>query len=406
MIPGRKPLLAIGIDAGSAHTRCLVLGVENQCLRYIGHGEHASRGWARGRLADQDAVAESIRWAVRGAEATAKVQIESAVLGLGGSGIGGGPARWIYELGRSRKLELADLEYAIRRASRAQLEEDRLLLQVFPQDFTVDGRAGYRNPRGMNAELLEAHVHLVTASQQEHNCLVNALHSAHLGVEETVFEPMASAYASLSQQERSQGVALFDIGLHSTDIVVYHGDSLVLTTSMLVGGEHFTRDLVAGLDHVLGMQISYEDAEALKVQYGCALVGMTSDTSLVEVPAPDNRPSRECHRRLLNTILESRGEDLFDQARKQLARVMGKIPLDIVLMAGGGSRLAGLVDLAERELRCQARIALPVGIADLPETLQDPTWTTAAGLAMYSARLKFRKENTRRAPGFLGLVFR
>lgn len=399
-------MLAVGIDAGSAHARCLVLGVEKECLRYLGHGEQVSRGWSKSRLADQEAVAESIRWAVREAESVARMQIESAVMGLGGSGVGGGPAQWTYELGRPRRLELADLEYAIRRASRVQMEADRLLLQVFPQDFAVDGRAGFRNPRGMSAELLAAHVHLVTASEQEHQCLVNALHAAHLGVEETVFEPMAAALASLSQQERAQSVALMDIGLQSTDFVVYQGTSLVLTTSVPMGGEHFTRDLVAGLDHVVGMQVSHDDAELLKRQYGCALVGLTSDTSLVEVPAPDGRPSREASRRVLNMILESRGEDLFEQIRGHLQRALGKLPLDVMLLSGGGARLAGLVDLAERELRCQARIALPVGIADLPESLYDPTWTTAAGLAMYSARLKVRQENTRRAPGFLGLMFR
>ena len=399
-------MLAIGVDAGSAYARCLVLSVEKECLRYLGHGEQMGRGWAKSRLADQEGVAETIRWAVRQAESVARTQIESAVMGLGGSGVGGGPAQWTYELGRPRRLELTDLEYAIRRAARVQMEADRLLLGVYPQDFTVDGRAGFRQPKGMTAELLAAHVHLVTASEQEHQCLVNALHAAHLGAEETVFEPMAAALASLNQQERSQAVALMDIGLQSTDIVVYQGASLILTASIPVGGEHFTRDLVAGLDHVVGMQISYEDAELLKCQYGCALVGLTSDTSLVEVPAPDGRPSREASRRLLNTILESRGEDLFEQIRGHLQRALGKLPLDVVLLAGGGARLAGMVDLAERELRCQARIALPVGIADLPESLYDPTWTTAAGLAMYSVRLKVRQETTRRAPGFLGLMFR
>jgi len=399
-------MLAVGIDAGSAATRCLVLSVENQCLRYLGHGEQASRGWSKGRLADPEGVAESIRWAVRAAEAAARYQIESALMGLGGSGIGGGPAQWTYELGRPRRLELTDLEYAIRRASRVQLEEDRLLLQVYPQDFTVDGRAGFRNPRGMTAELLTAHVHLVTASEQEHQCLVNALHSAHLGVEETVFEPVAAAYAALSPQERTQGAAVLDIGQQSSDLVVYQSESLLLTTSIPIGADYFTRDISAGLNHAAGIQVSYEDAELLKTQYGCALVGLTPETSLVEVPSPDGRPSRETSRRMINMILESRGEDLLDQVRTHLQKAMGKMPLDVILLAGGGARLAGLVDLAERELRCQARIALPSGIADLPEALYDPTWTTAAGLAMYSAKLKFRKETTRRAPGFLGLVFR
>lgn len=397
----RNPLLSVGIDAGSSFTRCLILSIEHDQLRYIGHGEHPSGGWLRGRLHDPNAVTESIRWAVRMAECTGLVSIEAAVIGLGGSGIDGGPSRWRYELGRPRRLDAADLELAIKKASRVQLAEDRVLLQVFPQSFTVDGRSGFRNPKGLTAELLEAQVHLITASDQEHQILVNALHSAHVGVQETVFEAMAAAYGSLTSDERRQGVALVDIGLHSSDLVVYNGDALVATRSIPIGGEFLTRDLAQGL------MMSPDDAETVKTQFGGAWVGLTSPNSFVEVPAYNGRPSRDARRIDVNDILQIRAEELFEAVEQELiACGMRHHLLEGLLLCGGSARLPGLLDLAEKMLECPARIALPTGIKNLPDALHDPAWTTVAGLAMYSARLNFRKESQRRVPGFLSLVFR
>ena len=106
-----------------------------------------------------------------------------------------------------------------------------MLLHVLPQDFTLDGRAGYRKPHKGVCSRLEANVHIVTASIQEHQALVAAAHLAHLPVEETVFEPMAAAYACLLPEDRARGVALVDLGMHSTGLVIYDGDALQLASS-------------------------------------------------------------------------------------------------------------------------------------------------------------------------------
>jgi cell division protein FtsA len=272
---------------------------------------------------------------------------------------------------------------------------------VLPQYFNVDGRTGYRKPVDVMAEVLEASVYLITASSQEHDCLVNALHSASLGVDETIAESTAAAYGSLLDGDRKEGAALIDIGAHSSDLAVYHGDALLCAASLPIGGEHFTNDLC------YGFKVAPEDAELLKLQYGCALVGMTSSSSLVEVPSPEGRPAREARRMDLNNVLQIRGEELFERAAAEIARAgLDRQLLGGVLLAGGAAKLPGLLDLAEKVLGCQARLALPIGIADLPETLDDPAWTTCAGLAMYGARLKLRQETQKRAPGLLGLMFR
>jgi cell division protein FtsA len=391
--------LAVGLDTGSWRTRCLICQLDGTHLRYLGHGQAVSGGWQKGRISDQSALSARIQQAVRQAEKMAGVPVESVVLGVGGGTVHGGNSHGIYEFGKPRAVEPEDLTYAMELASRVRLENDRMVLQVMPQDFVVDGRAGYRKPKRMVCSRLEANVHIVTTSVQEHQCLVDAVHDAHLAVEETVLESMAAAYAAILPEDRSRGAALVDIGLHSTDLVIYVGDATALAASLPVAGDHFTRDIAWVLT------VAYEDAERLKQEYGCALLGLTADSSYIEVPSPENRGPREVRRRELIEILEARAEELFEYVRAELAKAgMEQGLLEGVVLAGGGTNLSGMCDMAERVLNCPARIGLPVGIDGWPVEIDSSDWTTVAGLAMYSARLKTRRDFKRKAPSLAGML--
>ena len=393
--------LAVGVDAGSSRTRCLICALEGDHIRYLSHGLAHGAGWAKGRVIDQDALADSIRKAVVDAERGARLPVESATIGVGGIGISGAQGRGLYEFGRPREVDAEDMAFAVKRASQVLLEPDRMLLHVLPQDFTLDGRAGFRKPHKGVCSRLEANVHIVTASFQEHQAVVAATHLAGIAVEETVFEPMAAAYACLYQEERARGVALLDIGLHSTDLVVYDGDALLLASSVPVWADHLTRDISSIF------KVTYEDAECLKQQYGCALLGLTADSSLIEVPSPDGRPPREARRSELNEILEARAEEMFLYVRAELQRVgMERNLLEGIVLTGGGAFLNGMCDMAERILNCQAGNGLAKGFGDWPEELKNPAWTTAAGLALYSAKLKLHQPPRRRLPGLMGWVAR
>lgn len=392
--------IATGLDLGSSKTRILILGVEGSEARFLGFGEAPVSAWNKGRLIDQMALTESVRFALHEAERRAGVSPESVVIGLGGS-VTGVNSRGVYEFGRKRDIEVDDLRYAVELASRVRLEDDRLVLQVCPQDFTLDGRAGYRNPRGINCSRLEANVHVVTASAQEHQGIITAIHQAHLAVEESVFEAVAAAYAAVLPEDRSRGVAVVDIGAHTTHVAVYDGDALLLAASLPVAGDHFTRDLSYML------KVSYDDAESLKREYGHALTGHTSDHSMIVIPSSDGRPPREAPRSQLNEILEARGEELFGYIYDEVRRVgMEQSLLEGVILTGGGALLNGACDLAERILNCQVRNGLAVGIQGWPEPLDTPVWTTAAGLAMYAARLRVKREGKRTAPGLAGLMLK
>lgn len=397
-MPG-KSIYAVGLDLGGARSRCVICLLDNGRIRFLGCGQVESYGWAKGKIADQKAAADSTLEAMREAERQARVSVESAVVGIGGPTVRGANARGVIELGRPREIEQRDVNRAVNRASFVQLMDDRMVLQLFPQDFVVDDHPGHRDPRGMLASRLEANVHLITTSTQEHNSVVGAVNMAHLVVEETVFEPVAACYAAVLPEDRREGVALVDVGAQSTDLVVYYGDALQLATTLPLCADHFTRDLAVGLC------VSFEDAELIKRQFGCAVSASTRESSVVELPAPENREPREAPRRLLNQILEARAYELFKYVARELARVgMERALIGGVVLTGGGTNLPGICDVAEDVLNCQARRGLPLGVLDWPEEIDNAEWSTAAGLAMYSAKLKMQSEVERQAAGLLGRI--
>jgi len=303
------------------------------------------------------------------------------------------------ELGYVREIDQPDINRVVNRASRVQLPEDRMLLQLFPQDFVVDDHPGHRNPRKMLAARLESNVHVITCSVQEHNALVGAVNQAHLAVEETIFEALGACYAAVLPEERREGIAVIDVGAQSTQLVVYYGDALHLASSVRIAGDHFTRDLAQGLC------LSFEDAELVKLEYGAALAGPSPENVLVDLPTPENREHRHAARRFINQIIEARAAELFRFVRSELARVgMDRALMGGVFLTGGAARLPDLCDVAERVLQCQARFGLPFGIQDWPENMNDPEWSTVAGLAMYSAKLKAQER--RATAGWLGKLLK
>lgn len=401
-----KPIIATGLDAGSTHTRCIISVLEDRRLRLIGYGSAPSRGWAKSRIADQQAVSECVLAAVEEAETMAGIQIETVVTGMGGLTSRGANSRGRMDLGRPREVEQRDVNRAMDRALHIQLQEDRMVLQLLPQDFVVDEHPGFHDPRKMMASVIEANVHLITISAQEHNNLVGAINRAHLSVDETVYEAIAACYASVLPADRREGVALVDIGAHSTEMVCYYGESAQLANTLRICGDHFSKDLAHAF------RIPLESAAIVKHEFGGAVSQGTACNSTVELPyieayEREDVGPREAPRKFVNEILESRAVELFEMVRAELERAgMQRALANGLVISGGGALLPGICDVAERVLDCPARIGLAQGIPDWPEELNDPAWTTAAGLAMYAARLRSQVDLERQSVGMLGRILR
>lgn len=403
-----KSIFATGIDVGSTHTRCVISLLEERRLRLIGYGSVPSAGWSKSRITDQQAVSDCVLAAVEQAEALAQTAIETVVAGMGGLTARGANSRGRMDLGRPRDIEQRDINRAMDRAMHIQLQEDRMVLQLLPQDFVIDDQPGFHDPRRMIASVIEANAHLVTISTQEHNNLIGAINRAHLSVDETVYEAIACCYASVLPSDRREGVALIDIGAHSTEMVCYYGESTQLATSLRICGDHFSRDLAHAF------RIPIESAEIVKHEFGSAVAQGTPVNSKVELPLADGHGrnvhdslTREAPRRFINEILESRAVELFEMVRAELERTgMQRAIASGLVIAGGGALLPGICDVAERVLDCPARIGLAQGFLDWPDELNDPAWTTSAGLAMYAARLRSQVDLERQSVGMLGRILR
>jgi cell division protein FtsA len=284
---------------------------------------------------------------------------------------------------RSRDIERDDVRRAVDAARNITLPEDREVLHVLPHEFIVDAQDGIRDAIGMVGQRLETNVHLVTSSVAATQNLVTAANRAGILISDTVLEPLASSDSCLTQDERELGCCLLDIGGGTTELLVYGGGVVRHTSAVPVGGDHFTNDLAVGL------RTPIPEAERIKRHHACAAASQLKEDGAIEIGSVGDRPPRTVFARMLTDIIEPRAMELLALIRDDLQRagLTKQIPAGFVL-AGGGARLHGLVELAEQSFHLPVRIAEPKGLVDLPDQVAQPEYATAIGLVMYGAKAR------------------
>jgi cell division protein FtsA len=391
----KKDKYLVGLDIGSTKTCVLIAEVDDEQVKFLALGAAESKGLRKGLIVNLDSTVSSIRRAVEEAESVANVPVESAVIGVAGNHVRGVNSRGGVTLGhRSRDIEREDVRRAIDAARNITLPEDREVLHVLPHEFLVDAQEGIRDPVGMVGQRLEANVHLVTASVAATQNLVTAANRAGILISDTVLEPFASAESCLTQDERDLGCCLLDVGGGTTELIVYGGGVVRHTSAVAVGGDHFTNDLAVGL------RTPIPEAERIKRHHGCAAASMLHEDGAIEIASVGDRPPRTIFARMLTDIIEPRAQELLALIRDDLRRagLDKQIPAGFVL-AGGGAKLHGLMELAEQSFHLPLRIAEPKGLADLPEQVAQPEYATVVGLVMYGA--KARRSVPQRAGNFV-----
>jgi cell division protein FtsA len=391
----KKDRYIVGLDVGSTKTCALIGEIEDEQVKFLALGAAESKGLRKGLIVNLDSTVSSIRRAVEEAEGVANVPVESALVGVAGSHVRGVNSRGGMTLGnRARDIEREDVRRAIDAARNITLPEDREVLHVLPHEFIVDAQDGIRDALGMVGQRLEANVHLVTSSISATQNLVTAANRAGILVNDTVLEPLASAEACLTQDERELGCCLLDIGGGTTELIVYGGGVVRHTSAVPIGGDHFTNDLAVGL------RTPIPEAEKIKRRNGCAASSLLRDDAAIEIASVGDRPPRTIFARMLTDIIEPRAAELLTLIGEDLRRagLDRQIPAGFIL-AGGGARLNGLVELAEQTFRLPVRIAEPKGLADLPEQVAQPEYATVVGLVIYGARM--RRTAAQRATNFV-----
>jgi cell division protein FtsA len=393
----KKERHIVALDIGSTKT-CALIGEldDDGSVKFAALGAAESKGWRKGQIVNLDLAVSSIRRAVEEAEALVGVPVESALIGVAGTHVRGVNSRGGITVGsRPRDVQRDDVRRAIEAARGVQLPEDREVLHVLPQEFSLDAQDNVRDAIGMVGQRLEANVHIVTTSGTATQNIVTAVNRAGVRVDDTVLEPLASAEACLTQDERELGACLLDIGGGTTEMVAFAGGVVRHTAAVPVGGDHFTNDLAVGL------RTPSSEAEKIKRLHACALRELLTEDAPIEIASVGDRPPRTVFSRMLSEIVEPRAHELLMLVRDELRRGGGEglIPAGIVL-TGGGAQLRGLCEQAERIFNLPVRVASPRGLAGMSEEVSRPEYSTAVGLVLYGART--RRAGGSRPNGWMG----
>jgi cell division protein FtsA len=379
--------LLTAIDVGSAKTCALAAEFTEAGLRYRGHGVTESRGSRKGVIVDLEKAVASIQEAVEQAEDTAGAPIEHATVGVAGGHVRGVNSQGGVSFGtRSREILREEIRLAVDKARAVPLPGDREIVHLLPQEFILDDQCGIRDPLGMMGTRLEVRVHMITAAASATQNVVTAVNRAGVHVDDTVFEPLACADSVLRSDERELGVCLAELGAGSTNLIVFHEGAVAHTGVIPIGGDHFTSDLSVGLCTPVA------EAEKIKRVYGNTIVTLIPEGNEVEVPSVGDRPSRLVPQRLVGEILEPRARELFELMRDNL-RHAGMLELCAggVVLSGGASRLAGILDVAESVLRRPTRLAWPTPLPKMPSVLAEPEFATVLGLIFYAHRARIAR---------------
>ena len=381
----KKERHIVALDIGSTKT-CALIGEQDDAgsLKFAAFGAAESKGWRKGQIVNLDLAVSSIRRAVEEAETITGVPVESAMIGVAGAHVRGVNSRGGMTVAtRPRDVQRDDVRRAIEAARGVTLPEDREVMHVLPQEFSLDAHDNIRDAIGMIGQRLEANVHIVTASGSATQNIVTAVNRAGVRVDDTVLEPLASAESCLTQDERELGSCLLDIGGGTTELIAYTGGVVRHTAAVPVGGDHFTNDLAVGL------RTPIPGAEQLKRLHACVWRELLEHDFPIEIASVGDRPPRTVFARMLSEIVELRAQELLMLVRDELRRagLESQIPAGIIL-TGGGSHLRGLAELAERIFNLPVRVASPRGLAGMSEEVSQPEYATAVGLVLYGARTR------------------
>jgi cell division protein FtsA len=376
----KREELIVGLDIGTTKVACLVGEVTEDGVDIIGIGTQPCSGLKKGVVVNIDATVAAISKAIEEAEHMAGVEITTVYAGIAGSHIKAFHSEGVVAI-RDREVRAGDIERVIEAAKAVSIPQDREILHVVPQEFTVDAQDGIKEPLGMSGVRLEARVHIVTAAVAAAQNIIKCCSRCSLQVADLVLEPLATAESVLHRDEKELGVALLDIGGGTSDLVIYNEGALVHTLVLPIGGHQLTNDIA------LGLRTPMSEAERLKHKHGCAMSSLIAPDETIEVPSVGGRPPRVLARTVLSEILQPRVDEIFTLVRDEIERCgLSETLASGLVVTGGSTILQGLPELAEEVLGMPVRRGLPTGFGGLTDVVRSPIYATGVGLLLYGAR--------------------
>ena len=371
------------IDVGTTKIAVIIAEKKNNSLNILGFGEEESHGLDKGIVVNIKNTVKSMKSALNQAEEQADYETESVYVGLTGENIKGINCSGAITISNSDYLNPAgeiilesDVKKVLDHAKAINLSPDRKILHVLSQDFKVDERDGIKDPIGLSGHRLEAKVHLVTISRNIERDLTTCLEECGLDVNGFILEPLASAKSILDYNEKELGTVLVDIGGGTSDVIVYHSNSILHTGAISLGGEILTKDLAFGL------QSSIEQAEIIKCKHGISKKALASEDNKIIIPGTNGREDREISQIEIANIIEPRMREIFHLIKSEIRKSEKHNDLTFgIVLTGGGSRLNNIIELAEEVFELRVKIGVPDSINGIIDIINNPRYATVIGIA-------------------------
>ena len=376
--------ISVGLDIGTTKI-VAIIGRKNEYgkIEVLGIGKAKSLGVHRGVVNNITKTINSIKEAVGEAESISEEKIKDVVVGVAGQHIRSVQhSDNITRNNPKQVIDEVDLERLERQVHKLVMLPGEEIIHVLPQEFKVDGQAEIKEPIGMYGGRLEANFHLVVGQVTSIRNIGRCVRSAGLDLSGITLEPLASADAVLSDEEKEAGVALIDIGGGTTDLAIFKDGIIRHTAVIPFGGNVITEDIKEGCS------IIEKQAELLKVKFGSAWPGENKDNEIVSIPGLRGREPKEITLKNLSRIIHARVQEIIEQTFVEIQNYgheeVRKQLIAGIVLTGGGAELKHIKQLVEYITGMDTRIGYPnehlAGGAD--ENISSPIYATAVGLLM------------------------
>ena len=367
----------VGLDIGTTSVKVVVAEYIDSQMNIIGVGNAKSEGINRGIIVDIDKTVQAIQRAVRQAEEKAGIQIKGVSVGLPANMLEVENCQGMIAVnGDSKEITDEDVRNVASAALVRSIPPERQIVSILPQDFTVDGFEGIKDPRGMIGVRLEMYGLLFTGPKTIIHNIRKCVENAGLIVNEMVITPLALTESILSDGEKDFGTIVIDMGGGQTTTAVMHDKQLKFTNLDQEGGEFVTKDISIVLN------TSFNNAEALKIHYGDAYPERTSPDEEFPVDVIGQSEPVKVDERYLSEIISARMEQIFNKAKDALDQIEAlELPGGVVL-TGGAASLPGVVDLAQEIFGVNVKLYVPNHMG-----LRNPVFTNVISIVDYSANL-------------------
>lgn len=387
--------IAVGLDIGTTKIVAMI-GRYNEYnkLEILGIGKSKSLGVHRGVVNNITQTIQSIQQAVQEAESVSGMKIEDVVVGIAGQHIRSlQHSDYITRSNADEVIDTKDIDMLCNQVHKLVMLPGEEIIHVLPQEFKVDGQAEIKEPIGMYGGRLEANFHVVVGQVSSIRNIGRCVKSAGLNLDKITLEPLASANAVLSQEEKEAGVALIDIGGGTTDLAIFKDGIIRHTAVIPFGGNVITEDIKEGCS------IIEKQAELLKIKFGSAWPGENKDNEIVSIPGLRGREPKEITLKNLSKIIHARVVEIIEQVYLEIKNYgheeQKKKLIAGIVLTGGGSQLKHLKQLVEYITGMDTRVGYPnehlAGDSDAETT--SPLYATAVGLVMNSLAHKNEKIN-------------